>query len=262
MRLQPSAEWKVNEPPKKCYDDRFVTEADFKRIGSQLLSKTQHPYDISEGDMVYYFGATPFVLVRLWKDLVVKTKLPKTSKPIHLLWWMAYVKNYPTRRSFAKFTKVSATTLRKWIKKIARRMIVLLPHVVCVSFISLFLYVFDSVSFHKFSYITLYCVLYHCTNRLNGKIVFGMTNIEHVKHTTTVLTVAFKHKKRRMVNLIKVLVVTNLLRSPDYDMVYQLAFKQEILLVYLVHSLPDLGQIVEFTNITWFQNYCQTRWLR
>jgi hypothetical protein len=101
MRLNTPQHWESSQPQgneKDRYSKRFVSVHDFRRIGSQLLSKNQFAYDISDEDMVYEFGATPLVLTKLWKLLVIETRLPENSDPLHLLWWLHFAKHYHKKK--------------------------------------------------------------------------------------------------------------------------------------------------------------------
>jgi hypothetical protein len=118
------------------FSKRFVSVHDFRRIGSQLLSKNQFAYDISDNDMVYEFGATPLVLTILWKLLVVKTHLPENLDPLHLLWWLHFAKHYHTKKKFRQATKWSHQTTKKWMTPIAKRMVPLCPFVVGILLLS------------------------------------------------------------------------------------------------------------------------------
>ena len=66
---------------------------------------------VSDEFIVAEYGATPFVLLTLWK--LLRRHLPKTSQPLHMLWWLYSCKHYPTKSLLAKALRVSAPTARK-----------------------------------------------------------------------------------------------------------------------------------------------------
>ena len=98
--------------------------------GSILASKYHETFDIKESEMVRIYGATSIILEKLWKGLITHGMLSKRSKPLHLLWWLAMVKEYHTNEQFERFTQYSCKTTRKYMKKIQRAMVRYIPHVV------------------------------------------------------------------------------------------------------------------------------------
>lgn len=100
---------------------RLVSPIDIKRIASSLVSIYNQSYDISKHEMVSEFGATADILSDIWNAFVILKKgLHKDSKPLHLLWWMYQVKQYPTKKQFRKYTRTDPTTTRKHMKRISK----------------------------------------------------------------------------------------------------------------------------------------------
>jgi hypothetical protein len=106
-----------------------ASENDFKRIGSAFLSISQYSYEISDADMIKAFSATSLVLKLLYRDLVL-TGLPKTSTPLHLLWWLYYSKHYPKKDIWEKISRRSYKTTKKWMHVIRMAFMVIVPDVV------------------------------------------------------------------------------------------------------------------------------------
>ena len=111
---------------------RYASASDFLYEGSKLASKYHETFDIKEAEMVRTYGATSIILEKLWNGLIVHGRLSKRSKPLHLLWWLAMVKQYHTNEQFERFTQYSCKTTRKYMKKIQRAMVRYIPRVVSV----------------------------------------------------------------------------------------------------------------------------------
>ena len=67
-------------------------------------------------DVVSEYGATPEVLVTLWRLLC--PHLTNSSLPHHMLWWLYNCKHYPTKSVLHKALRVSPPTVRKFTKPI------------------------------------------------------------------------------------------------------------------------------------------------
>ena len=66
--------------------------------------------------VVNEFGATPEILVVLWKLLSVH--LTEKSRPHHMLWWLYHCKHYLTKSELEKAIRKSAPTVRKAVAPI------------------------------------------------------------------------------------------------------------------------------------------------
>ena len=77
-----------------------------------LASMTSYGVDrpMKDTDVVSEYGATPVVLILLWKLLC--PHLTSNSKPHHMLWWLYQCKHYPTKAILQKVLRVSAPTSR------------------------------------------------------------------------------------------------------------------------------------------------------
>ena len=111
---------------------RYASASDFLYEGSKLASKYHETFDIKEPEMVRTYGATSIILEKLWNGLIAHGRLSKRSKPLHLMWWLAMVKQYHTNEQFERFTQYSCKTTRKYMKKIQRAMVRYIPRVVSV----------------------------------------------------------------------------------------------------------------------------------
>ena len=112
--------------------NRYASASDFLYEGSKLASKYHETFDIKEDEMVRTYGATSIILVKLWNGLITHGRLSKRSKPLHLLWWLAMVKEYHTKVQFERFTQYSYKTTLKYTKKVQRAMLRYIPHIVSV----------------------------------------------------------------------------------------------------------------------------------
>ena len=124
QNFSPKQQWNV--PLTNCY----ATAADFTFLGSELANKYKTPCTISKEKMVEVYGATPIILQKLWKLLCNKGQLHHQCHPLHLLWWLSYVKHYPTKKNFERFTQWSAKCTRKWMKRIRAAIMRIIPFVV------------------------------------------------------------------------------------------------------------------------------------
>jgi hypothetical protein len=107
-----------------------ASETDFRRIGSAFLSTSQYSFDISDAAMIKSFGGPPLVLKLLYRDLVL-SGLPKTSTPLHLLWWLYFTKHYPKTEIWEKLSRRSNKTTKKWMHVIRLQLMVVMPDMVC-----------------------------------------------------------------------------------------------------------------------------------
>lgn len=58
-----------------------------------------------------YFGISPYVTVLLW--IRVKNRVNQSTRPLHMLWALFFVKNYWTEHSNAMLWKCDEKTFRK-----------------------------------------------------------------------------------------------------------------------------------------------------
>ena len=72
---------------------------------------------MKDANVVRKFGATPEVLIVIWKLLCPHLK-ENSSEPQHMLWWLYNCKHYPTESGLEKAIGVSAPTYRKHMKPI------------------------------------------------------------------------------------------------------------------------------------------------
>ena len=79
-------------------------------------------------DIVSEYGATPEILILLWKLLC--PHLPISSHMHHLLWWLYLCKHYPTKKVFEKAMRVSSPTARKRMKPIKEAFLLICVKVV------------------------------------------------------------------------------------------------------------------------------------
>jgi hypothetical protein len=100
----------------------------FKVQASLMIFGHPH-YTSGDEEYVKDFGATPFILTKLWM-LLVHEGLPKLSHPLHLLWWLYLVRNYPTNRVFERLIKVCGFTYRRYLDPIKLAMMKVQRHVV------------------------------------------------------------------------------------------------------------------------------------
>ena len=91
--------------------DRILYDEFCLQVSLFLFGTVHHSTMIDE-KYVTDFGATPIMMVTVWK-LLVHEGLPTTSLPLHLLWWLYLVRNYPTKRVTERMFKVCGTTYQK-----------------------------------------------------------------------------------------------------------------------------------------------------
>jgi hypothetical protein len=94
--------------------------------------------DITDQEMVHFFGATPIVCVAIWGLLGDKGQLTDFSKPKHLIVALYYNKKYPTVTELESVAGINRKTAKKQIDPICKAMRVLLPFVVsgsCLLFV-------------------------------------------------------------------------------------------------------------------------------
>ena len=103
---------------------RFIELADeFRKQGSIML--VGHPHsNMKDEQCVEDFGSTPFILAQLW-TMLVNVGLPPMSLPLHLLWWLYLVRNYPTKRVFSRVLHCVGVTYRKYLQPIKLAMMIL-----------------------------------------------------------------------------------------------------------------------------------------
>jgi hypothetical protein len=94
--------------------------------------------DITDEEMVHFFGATAIVCVAVWRLLGDKGLLRAYSKPRHLIVALYSNKKYPTVTELERIAGVSRKTAKKQIDPIRRAMVGLLPFVVRISLCCLF----------------------------------------------------------------------------------------------------------------------------
>ena len=131
---------------------RFIELADeFRKQGSIML--VGHPHsNMKDEQCVEDFGSTPFILAQLWTMLVINVGLPPMSLPLHLLWWLYLVRNYPTKRVFSRVLHCVGVTYRKYLQPIKLAMMILQRTVVSLSNIctcSFFLCIYHVTSHNK-----------------------------------------------------------------------------------------------------------------
>ena len=85
-------------------ENNFSKATTFQSIESvrSLASLTAYGIEryMKDSNIVHEFGATPAVLILLWK--LLSPHLPKTSQPHHMLWWLYNCKHYPTKLMLEK----------------------------------------------------------------------------------------------------------------------------------------------------------------
>ena len=86
-----------------------ITVNEMKTIVALTLYGTGR--DMKDYAVVEEFGATPEVLVTLWRLLC--RHLTKNSQPHHMLWWMYLCKHYLTKLVMHKALQVSPLTAQK-----------------------------------------------------------------------------------------------------------------------------------------------------
>jgi hypothetical protein len=104
----------------------------FKVQASLMIFGHPHSTSLVDEEYVKDFGATPFILAKLWM-LLVYEGLPQMSYPLHLLWWLYLVRNYPTKRVFQRLIKLCGLTYRKYLDPIKTAMMKVQRHVVSQS---------------------------------------------------------------------------------------------------------------------------------
>ena len=85
-----------------------------------IASLTSWGYEnyITDDAVVTEYGATPEVLVTLWKLLL--PHLPSSSRPHHMLWWLYLCKHYPTKNLLSKAIRVTAPTSRSAMEPVKK----------------------------------------------------------------------------------------------------------------------------------------------
>lgn len=85
-----------------------------------IASKTLYGVErhIRNEKIVSEFGASPDILIQLWKLLC--PRLTPRSEPHHMLWWLYLCKHYPTKGVLEKALRVSAPTFRKAVAPVKR----------------------------------------------------------------------------------------------------------------------------------------------
>ena len=116
-----------NKRAQTCHDHALYDE--FCLQVSIFLFGTQHHSIMIDEKYVTDFGTTPSMMVTVWK-LLNREGLPTTSCPLHLLWWLYLVRNYPTKRVTERMFKVCGTTYRKHLLPLQTCFIKLQRHVV------------------------------------------------------------------------------------------------------------------------------------
>lgn len=94
--------------------DDFVSPAAFFEIGTGLCRRAPGLHTVVHARRFRsLFGASPSVCSQLWA-LLAATR-PASSKPVHLLWAMMFLKIYGSEHVHASLASVDEKTLRKWI---------------------------------------------------------------------------------------------------------------------------------------------------
>ena len=129
---------------------------DDMRINAALVSYGVNRH-MKDRYVVAEFGATPEILVVLWK--LLSRHLTRNSKPFHMLWWLYNCKHYPTKELLHKALRVSPPTSRKAMKpikeafvkirhKVVRKFCSILRQYYC--FFPFFLLITPHFSSHRF----------------------------------------------------------------------------------------------------------------
>jgi hypothetical protein len=146
----------------------------FKVQASLMIFGHPHSTSLVDEEYVKDFGATPFILAKLWM-LLVYEGLPQMSCPLHLLWWLYLVRNYPTKRVFQRLIKLCGLTYRKYLDPIKTAMMKVQRHVVSQSIGCLLFYLAHIISFvmlHSSSLtMNLFCARYQISYKNNSKRV-------------------------------------------------------------------------------------------
>ena len=119
-----------------------ITVNEMKTIVALTLYGTGR--DMKDYAVVEEFGATPEVLVTLWRLLC--RHLTKNSQPHHMLWWMYLCKHYPTKLVMHKALQVSPPTARKAMKPIKEAFLKIRTKVVNTKDASTFVFLFATTS--------------------------------------------------------------------------------------------------------------------
>ena len=126
---------------------------------------------MSDAHVVSEYGATPEILVLLWRLLY--RHLPSTSEPHHMLWWLYNCKHYPTKTLLEKALRVSAPTSRKAMTPVKEGFLKIRHQVVSSPCSKHRLFLFS------FSHISIF--------RSVSKIDWKMIKAEHARSITMVL---------------------------------------------------------------------------
>ena len=96
-----------------------VSTHDFAVLGSEMLKKAPGlSLSIAKRRFRALFGASPTVCATIWT--LISNKLPKGSKPKHLLWACLFLKIYATEQVNSVITGADPKTFRKWVWVVLR----------------------------------------------------------------------------------------------------------------------------------------------
>ena len=104
---------------------------DFAALGSEMLKKAPGlSHSIAKRRFRALFGTSPTVCSTIWR--LLSNKLPKGSKPKHLLWACLFLKIYATEQVNSVITGADPKTFRKWVWILLR--CIASQHLVSISF--------------------------------------------------------------------------------------------------------------------------------
>jgi hypothetical protein len=112
---------------------RTATPDDFEPLGGEIMGRsTGRSASVFEARWINFFGVICVVVADVWNHLIAKNEPElKSAAPVHLLWALLFLKQYPTESVFCKLVGVQDEgTVRYWSQLIVRHVGYLVPDVV------------------------------------------------------------------------------------------------------------------------------------
>lgn len=96
-----------------------TTESAVAEVGMQLVRYNcrQPKQSLITYHFKRSFGASPFIVKKVWNLLLKQNLVPEKGKIVHLLWSLAFLKSYSHESVYENWFKKHRHTLRKWIWK-------------------------------------------------------------------------------------------------------------------------------------------------
>jgi hypothetical protein len=111
-----------------------ATAEDFEPLGGEIMGRSAdgRSATVFEACWIMFFGVVCVVVADVWNRLMKKDDPELESvTPIHLLWALVFLKQYPTESVFCKLVSVRYEgTVQYWSQLIVRHIGYLVPDVV------------------------------------------------------------------------------------------------------------------------------------